>query len=393
MRAHPLVALVIAWCVALTASVAHAQSLLVPMDDAQRNHLKAYGLAFEAIKTSQRAEWFLNYRGGSFLLPDVATLRRKAALDGVSVEPVTDGAVASIRAELAGGNMDAVVLERAPRIAIYRPVDQPPWDDAVTLALTYAGIDFESVWDDEVLQGDLSKYDWVHLHHEDFTGQFNKLYLAYRDAQDTKNAARALDGYLTANPNAPDHDHLSARLAALKEILKKAEDDAAKQQAEQEKAAQQAREAERARLEADQRARAAEQRAAIKPSRPWWPWLVVGGGVAVTVTGVVLGSLAASDAEDLESECVLDPSDGAGTNAPLMQGTQCAPSVDHEARRDSIQTQALVGDVMWIGGAAITATGLVLAFVLPDVYPDAEAAPVTAGCSTTECRATLTLKF
>jgi hypothetical protein len=186
MRARPLVAVVVALCVALgaslTASVARAQSLLVPMDDAQRNHLKAYGLAFEAIKTSQRAEWFLNYRGGSFLLPDVATLRRKAALDGVSVEPVSDAAVASIRAELAGGNMDAVVLERAPRIAIYRPVDQPPWDDAVTLALTYAGIDFESVWDDEVLQGDLSKYDWVHLHHEDFTGQFNKLYLAYRDA-------------------------------------------------------------------------------------------------------------------------------------------------------------------------------------------------------------------
>ena len=95
---------------------------------------------------------------------------------------MTDAAVASMRAEVAGGNMDAVVLERAPKIAIYRPVDQPPWDDAVTLALTYAGIEFTSVWDDAVMQGDLSKYDWVHLHHEDFTGQFNKLYLAYRDA-------------------------------------------------------------------------------------------------------------------------------------------------------------------------------------------------------------------
>jgi len=161
---------------------ARAQSLLVPMDDAQRNHLKAYGLAFQAIKTSQRAEWFLNYRGGAFLLPDAPDLRRKASLGGISVEPVSDAVVAGIRAELAGGNMDAVVLERAPRIAIYRPVDQPPWDDAVTLALTYAGIDFSSIWDDDVLRGDLSKYDWVHLHHEDFTGQFNKLYLAYRDA-------------------------------------------------------------------------------------------------------------------------------------------------------------------------------------------------------------------
>ena len=159
-----------------------AQQLLLPMDDAQRNHLKAYGVAFQALKGGQKVEWFLNYRGGAFLVPDVPDLRRRAALDGVSVEPASDGAVAAIRAEIAGGNMDAVVLERVPRIAIYRPVDQPPWDDAVTLALTYAGIDFASVWDDAVLNGELAKYDWVHLHHEDFTGQFNKLYLAYRDA-------------------------------------------------------------------------------------------------------------------------------------------------------------------------------------------------------------------
>jgi hypothetical protein len=152
------------------------------MDDAQRNHLKAYGLTFRALTEGQKAEWLLNYRGGAFLLPDVATLRRQAALDGVTVEPLTDGAVAAARAEIATTNMDAVVLERAPRIAIYRPVDQPPWDDAVTLALTYAGIEFASVWDDAVLTGELSRYDWVHLHHEDFTGQFNKLYLAYRDA-------------------------------------------------------------------------------------------------------------------------------------------------------------------------------------------------------------------
>lgn len=159
-----------------------AQNLLVPMDDAQRNHLKAYGVTFLALKTGQKAEWLLNYRGGAFLLPDSPDLRRRAALDGVSVELLTDGALANARADIAGGNMDAVVLERAPKIAIYRPANQPPWDDAVTLALQYAGIDFTSVWDDEVVKGDLSKYDWVHLHHEDFTGQFNKLYLAYRDA-------------------------------------------------------------------------------------------------------------------------------------------------------------------------------------------------------------------
>jgi hypothetical protein len=161
---------------------AMAQQLLVPMDDGQRNHLKAYGVTYQALKAGQKAEWLLNYRGGAFLLPDVPDIRKRAALDGVSVEPVSDGDVAAIRREIAGGNMDAVVLERSPRIAIYRPVDQPPWDDAVTLALTYAGIDFTSIWDDNVMQGELSKYDWVHLHHEDFTGQYNKLYLAYRDA-------------------------------------------------------------------------------------------------------------------------------------------------------------------------------------------------------------------
>lgn len=166
----------------LRPQMASAQHLLLPMDDAQRNHLKAYGVAFQALKSGQKAEWFLNFRGGAFLVPDAPDLRKRAALDGVSVEPWTDADVARARAEIAGSNMDAVVLERAPRIAIYRPVDQPPWDDAVTLALTYAGIDFTSVWDDDVLRGDLSKYEWVHLHHEDFTGQYNKLYLAYRDA-------------------------------------------------------------------------------------------------------------------------------------------------------------------------------------------------------------------
>ena len=133
-----------------------AQNLLIPMDDGQRNHLKAYGVAYLALKTGQKAEWLLNYRGGAFLLPDAPDLRRRAALDGVSVETVGDASVAAIRAEIAGANMDAVVLERAPRIAIYRPANQPPWDDAVTLALTYAGIDFTSVWDDDVLKGDLS---------------------------------------------------------------------------------------------------------------------------------------------------------------------------------------------------------------------------------------------
>src|ERR1700733_5286831 len=156
--------------------------LLIPMDDSQQNHLKAYGLTYNALHDGLRGEWLLNYRGGSFLLPALPDLARRAALDGISTTALDDGAVAAIRAEIAGANMDSVPLEKAPTVAIYKPPTSPPWDDAVTLAVKYAGIPFTQVWDDEVLAGDLSKYDWVHLHHEDFTGQFNKLYLSYRGA-------------------------------------------------------------------------------------------------------------------------------------------------------------------------------------------------------------------
>jgi hypothetical protein len=159
-----------------------AQHVLVPMDDAQQNHLKAYGLMYGALKAGLRGEWLLNYRGGSFLLPDAATLRRQAALDGITIENADDGAVAGIRSEMAGGNMDAVALEKAPKVAIYTPPKSPPWDDAVTLALRYAGIPYDTIWDDDVVKGGLAKYDWVHLFHEDFTGQQSKFYLAYRGA-------------------------------------------------------------------------------------------------------------------------------------------------------------------------------------------------------------------
>jgi hypothetical protein len=163
-------------------AVARAQHLLVFMDDDQPNHLKAYGLTYGALKDGLKAEWLLNYRGGSFLLPDTPELRRRAALTGVGYDPIDEGTLSGIRSEMAGGNMDAVVLEKAPKIAIYTPPKSPPWDDAVTLALNYAGIEYTTVWDDEVLRGELSKYDWLHLHHEDFTGQLSKFYIAYRGA-------------------------------------------------------------------------------------------------------------------------------------------------------------------------------------------------------------------
>ena len=173
---------VAAACTGLSASVAGAQHLLVPMDDAQQNHLKAYGVTFNALKAGNKAEWFINYRGGAFLLPDEADIRRRATLDGVTFEAIDNARVQQIRSEIAAGNMDAVTLEKAPKIAIYTPPKAPPWDDAVTLALRYAGIEYSTVWDDDVLKGELSKYDWLHLFHEDFTGQLNKLYLGFRDA-------------------------------------------------------------------------------------------------------------------------------------------------------------------------------------------------------------------
>ncbi|MEX2155937.1 MAG: hypothetical protein WD773_03750 [Gemmatimonadales bacterium] len=154
-------------------------SLLIPMDDAQSDHLKAYGVAYRVIQAGLKAEWLLNYRGGAFLVPDGDALRRDAALNGVRAEPVGSGAVISIRGEIEASNMDAVPLEKAPKVAVYAPPNAAPWDDAVTMALQYAGIPFAKIWDPEVLNGGLREYDWLHLHHEDFTGQYSKFFLIY----------------------------------------------------------------------------------------------------------------------------------------------------------------------------------------------------------------------
>jgi hypothetical protein len=153
--------------------------LLVPMDERQTDHLKAYGLTYWVLQRGQRCEWLLNYRGGSFLLPDDPETEREANVRGVSFESVSGSQEAAIRADIADNNMEAVVLEKAPRVAVYIPPNTPPWDDAVTLALEYADIPYTKVWDEEVLHGDLADYDWLHLHHEDFTGQHGKFYVAY----------------------------------------------------------------------------------------------------------------------------------------------------------------------------------------------------------------------
>lgn len=159
-----------------------AQHLLVPMDRSQANHLKAYGLTYWALEQSLSAEWLLNYRDGSFLLPDLQDVRRKAALMGVSIEAVSGGDLAAVRGTIAGANMESVTLEKAPKIAIYTPPNSTPWDDAVTMALEYAEISYDKVWDGDVVDGKLGDYEWLHLHHEDFTGQYSKFYITYAGA-------------------------------------------------------------------------------------------------------------------------------------------------------------------------------------------------------------------
>ena len=174
--AGPLAALV----ALLSASVpASAQHLLIPMDMDQADHLKAYGLTFWTIRQGLTAEWFLNYRDGAFLLPDAPEVRREATSRGVSFEPFTTLELARIRGVIEESNMESIVLERAPKIAVYTPGNTNPWDDAVTLALTYADIPYDEIWDPDVLQGKLRDYEWLHLHHEDFTGQYSKFYISY----------------------------------------------------------------------------------------------------------------------------------------------------------------------------------------------------------------------
>lgn len=159
--------------------------LLIPMDLSQTDHLKAYGVAFWVLQRNGEVDWLLNYRGGSFLSDYSEVLARECRVRGVAFEPISAGEAATMYAEVQrdDNNMDVVRLEKAPKIAVYVPPNFKPWDDAVTLALEYAEIPYTKVWDEEVLSGKLAEYDWLHLHHEDFTGQYGKFYSNYRFAQ------------------------------------------------------------------------------------------------------------------------------------------------------------------------------------------------------------------
>ena len=164
---------------------AFASYILIPMDaKSQSNHLKAYGITYWVLSQNQNVKWLLNYRGGAFLMPSSERIKRECLIRGVSYELISDSKTAKILEEISSPskNMDVIVLEKAPKIAVYSPSGKQPWDDAVTLVLTYAEIPYDVVYDTEVLNDGLLLYDWLHLHHEDFTGQYGKFYRAYRNA-------------------------------------------------------------------------------------------------------------------------------------------------------------------------------------------------------------------
>lgn len=160
-----------------------SSQLLIPMDETQNNHLKAYGVAFWMLEHDLVIEWLLNYRGGSFLCPHLKSLEEELIIRGVKFEIITDGTANSIRSEISNpeANMEIVQLEVAPKIAVYTPKGTMPWDDAVTMVLEYAEIPYDKIYDSAIIMGALPKYDWLHLHHEDFTGQYGKFYSSYKN--------------------------------------------------------------------------------------------------------------------------------------------------------------------------------------------------------------------
>ncbi|WP_346857112.1 hypothetical protein [uncultured Draconibacterium sp.] len=161
---------------------AKAVHLLIPMDDAQKDHLKSYGITYWALGKNIEVKWLLNYRGGSFLMQYYPEIENECVVRGVSVESITDAQASAILNEIAQPdvNQDAVAMNKAPKIAVYSPPNKQPWDDAVTLVLTYAEIDYDIIYDEEIINGELADYDWLHLHHEDFTGQFGKFWRSYQ---------------------------------------------------------------------------------------------------------------------------------------------------------------------------------------------------------------------
>ena len=155
-----------------------ASQILIPMDESQKNHLKSYGVAYLALQKQVEVDWLLNYRGGSFSFRHHQAIENELVVRGISYQVISDAQYNSILMQISDpeANMDVMKLEKVPKIAVYSPKTKQPWDDAVTLVLTYAEIPYDVVFDEEVMEGNLVKYDWLHLHHEDFTGQYGKFY-------------------------------------------------------------------------------------------------------------------------------------------------------------------------------------------------------------------------
>ena len=161
-----------------------ATFILIPMDLEQKDHLKAYGVAYWVLKQDVEVHWLLNYRGGSFMIKDAKSIQNECTVRGVSFEIIADSRSTSILTEISNPevNMEDVKLEKAPKVAVYSPKMKQPWDDAVTLVLTYAEIPYDIIYDEDIMKEKLVLYDWLHLHHEDFTGQYGRFWFGYRNA-------------------------------------------------------------------------------------------------------------------------------------------------------------------------------------------------------------------
>lgn len=172
-----------------------AAYILIPMDLEQKNHLKAYGIAFWVLKQDVEVDWLLNYRGGSFMIKNAEEIVAECVIRGVSYEIIADVQSTAILTEISNPavNMESVKLEKAPTIAVYSPKSKMPWDDAVTLVLNYAEIPYDVIYDEEILHEKLPLYDWLHLHHEDFTGQYGKFWARYQNAPWYKEQQRTLE--------------------------------------------------------------------------------------------------------------------------------------------------------------------------------------------------------
>jgi len=195
-----------------------ASQILIHMDETQPNHLKAYGIAYWILTHNMEVDWLLNYRGGSFMFKHSQKFENELVIRGVGYQVISDAQANNILSEIASpnSNMDAMKLEKHPKIAVYSPKSKQPWDDAVTLVLTYAEIPYDVIFDDEIMYNELPKYDWLHLHHEDFTGQYGKFYNSfgtypwYKKQQKEYEESANKHGF-SENPGLCDERRLSIR--------------------------------------------------------------------------------------------------------------------------------------------------------------------------------------